>query len=157
MFNNKYDTGTIVLVSSGRIEPISWPQKVNFKIWPMAIRSQVTRWPEYVVLQIIWCVCTRRKFWPLPHVSISIQSKVTSKGYNIDLITSVSARKWPFKGSHIQSCTGVINNNLIEHGSELFEQIWWVFEALSPGLEKNGWNYICASQWLKLIYASRWF
>ena len=26
-----------------------------------------------------------------------------------------------------------------------------------PGLEKAGLNWICASQWLKCIYASRWF
>ena len=32
--------------------------------------------------------------------------------------------KGPFHGSHMQSCTEVINSNLIEHGSERFEQIW---------------------------------
>ena len=37
--------------------------------------------------------------------------------------------KWPFRGSHMQSCTEVINIGLIEHGSERFEQIWSVFEA----------------------------
>ena len=31
--------------------------------------------------------------------------------------------KLPFHGSHMQSCTEVINSNLVEHGYERFEQI----------------------------------
>ena len=39
-------------------------------------------------------------------------------------MTSSFDLKWPFKESHVQICTGVINSSLNEHGSERFEQIW---------------------------------
>ena len=44
-------------------------------------------------------------------------------------MTSLFDLKWPFRGSHIQFCTDVINSSLIEHGSEQLKQTWSVFEA----------------------------
>ena len=44
-------------------------------------------------------------------------------------MTSLYDLKWPFRESHGQFFTEVINSSLIEHGSERFEQSWSVFEA----------------------------
>ena len=41
----------------------------------------------------------------------------------IGIMTSLFDLKWPFRGSPMQICAEVINNSLIEHGSERFEQM----------------------------------
>ena len=46
-----------------------------------------------------------------------------TKSYKQKCMMSLFDLKGPFHGSHMQSCTEVINTNLIEHGSERFEQI----------------------------------
>ena len=43
--------------------------------------------------------------------------KLKAKTY-IDLMMSLFDLKEPFEGSHMYICTGVINNSLIEDGSE---------------------------------------
>ena len=57
-------------------------------------------------------------------MSLSQSNQKLPAKTSIDLVTSLYDLKWPFWGSHLQSCTDIINSSLIEHVSERFEQIW---------------------------------
>ena len=55
---------------------------------------------------------------------ISIDAPRCEEQFEAYLMTSLYDLKWPLKGSHMKSCTNIINNSLIEHDSdsEPFEQ-----------------------------------
>ena len=57
-------------------------------------------------------------------MSLSQSNQKLQAKTSIELVTSLYDLKWPFLGSHWQSCTEVINSSLIEHVSQQIAQIW---------------------------------
>ena len=84
-----YSTATILVSSClshrGELTHIWRHRKAKFKIW---LQIKVTFWPKWVMLHISRCVWWKQTYWRLPHVSISITSKVIGENCDWPQVTS---------------------------------------------------------------------